>query len=44
MKNYASILRRAKNLKNNLGTRCAAGYLRNQGISLEAALYWLGRK
>ena len=32
---------RAKHLVKTLGVRCAAGYLRNRGVSLEAALYVL---
>lgn len=36
------LLRRACFLKRTLGTRCAAGYLRNRGVCLEAALIGLG--
>lgn len=32
-------IKKAKNLKKTLGTRAAAGYLRNRGWSLEAALF-----
>ena len=35
--------RKALNLLHNLGTRTAAGYLRNQGWSLEGALAFLLR-
>lgn len=35
-----SILR-AQRMAKNLGTRAAAGYLRNRGVSLEAALWIL---
>lgn len=34
-------MKKARNLKKNLGMRVAAGYLRNRGFSLEAALYTL---
>lgn len=34
-------IERAVYLQRTLGTRCAAGYLRNRGWSLEAALYIL---
>lgn len=32
---------RALSLKNSLGTRVAAGYLRNRGVSLDEALFIL---
>lgn len=35
------IFNKAQNIKNSLGVRVAAGYLRNQGVSLETALYLL---
>lgn len=35
------IFQRAKSIKSSLGVRVAAGYLRNQGVSLETALYLL---
>jgi hypothetical protein len=35
---------RALHIKKSLGTRCAAGYLRNRNVSLEVALRILGRK
>ena len=35
------IFNKARNIKKSLGVRTAAGYLRNQGVSLEAALYLL---
>ena len=35
---YSKMIRKALFLKATLGTRCAAGYLRNRGISLEGAL------
>lgn len=44
MKNYPAIFKRARNMAKSLGIRYAAGYLRNQGISVEASLYWLTRK
>ena len=34
-------IHRAKRIQNSLGLRVAAGYLRNQGVSLELALYIL---
>ena len=34
-------IRKARQLVSQLGTRCAAGYLRNRGWSLDAALYIL---
>lgn len=33
--------RRALSLKRNLGTRCAAGYLRNRDVTLDEALFIL---
>jgi hypothetical protein len=36
-------LLKAPKLRRSLGTRCAAGYLRNRGWSLETALYVLLR-
>ena len=36
-----SVLARAVVIKKSLGTRPAAGYLRNKGFSLEAALWYL---
>jgi hypothetical protein len=35
------IFNKAKNLNRTFGTRTAAGYLRNQGVSMEGALYLL---
>ncbi len=35
------IFNKARNIKNSLGVRTAAGYLRNQGVTLETALYLL---
>jgi hypothetical protein len=35
------IFNKAMNLNRTLGTRTAAGYLRNQGVSFEGALYLL---
>lgn len=32
------VIKRAKHTQVSLGTRCAAGYMRNQGMSLELAL------
>jgi hypothetical protein len=34
----------ARHIRRTLGTRCAAGYLRNRGVSLEAALFILLNK
>ena len=31
----------ARNIQTTLGTRVAAGYLRNRGVSLRVALHWL---
>ena len=31
----------ARNIQRTLGTRRAAGYLRNRGVSIATALYWL---
>lgn len=39
-----SILTRAKHINKTLGTRAAAGFMRNKGFSLEAALYVLLNK
>ena len=36
------VFKRALNLKRTLGVRCAAGYLRNQRVPLNAALLNLG--
>jgi hypothetical protein len=36
-------LSKAQRLMNNLGIRCAAGYLRNRGWSIETTLYVLLR-
>jgi len=36
-------LLKAPKLRRSLGTRCAAGYLRNRGWSIEAALFTLLR-
>jgi hypothetical protein len=38
MQNYLTMIRRARSIKQNLGIKAAAGYLRNQGVSLEGAL------
>lgn len=35
------IFNKARNIKKSLGVRTAAGYLRNQGVTLETALYLL---
>lgn len=35
---------KARKLQSQLGTRCAAGYLRNRGWTLEAAIWILLRK
>ena len=35
---------RALNIKKSLGTRAAAGYLRNRGVSLNVALHILARR
>jgi len=35
---------KAKSIQRTLGTRRAAGYLRNQGVPLDVALYWLARR
>jgi hypothetical protein len=32
---------KAKQLANNLGTRCAAGYMRNRNWTIDAALWTL---
>lgn len=32
---------RARSIRRNLGTRCAAGFLRNRNIPLDVALYVL---
>lgn len=37
----SKIIKRATQIKKNLGVRSAAGYCRNKGISLEAALWIL---
>lgn len=35
---------RAKNIQRSLGTRVAAGYLRNRGVGLHAAVHILARR
>jgi len=40
----SSIFIRAGFIKRTLGTRVAAGYLRNRSVSIETALYLLARK
>lgn len=35
------IFNKARNIQKSLGVRVAAGYLRNQGVTLETALYLL---
>lgn len=37
-KTYLQQIREARTIKRILGLRAAAGYLRNQGVSLEGAL------
>jgi hypothetical protein len=39
-----AVFYRAEVIRRSLGVRCAAGYLRNQGVSLEAALWLLTRR
>lgn len=39
--NTQSTIEHAKKLSSNLGIRCAAGFLRNKGFSVEAALFIL---
>jgi hypothetical protein len=41
MKMTPDIRSRSTNIQNSLGTRTAAGYLRNQGVSLRLALFLL---
>jgi len=41
---FAQIFNKARNLNRTFGTRTAAGYLRNQGVSIEAALYLLTKR
>lgn len=38
------MFKRAIELKRTLGVRCAAGYLRNRGVSIEATMWMLFRK
>lgn len=38
------IFNRSLFLKRTLGIRCAAGYLRNRGVSVETAVYLLATK
>ncbi len=48
MENYLRTLTtfivRARNIKKSLGTRAAAGFLRNRGVSLNVALRILARR
>ncbi len=37
------MFKRALELKRSLGARCAAGYLRNRGVSIEATMWLLCR-
>lgn len=47
MENYlrtlTQLIVRARNIKKSLGTRAAAGFLRNRGVSLNVALHILAR-
>lgn len=43
MTSLTTMICRAKFIKRTLGTRCAAGYLRNRGVYLENALHVLAR-
>ena len=48
MENYlrtlTQLIVRARNIKKSLGTRVAAGFLRNRGVSLNVALCILARR
>ena len=35
---FKKVAQRSLHIQNSLGTRCAAGYLRNREVSLESAL------
>jgi len=37
-------LKRATNIQKSLGTRAAAGYMRNQGLPIQLAINHLARK
>ena len=42
-KRHARVTKRAYIIRSSLGIRVAAGYLRNQGYTVEAALWMLTR-
>ena len=44
LQSLANIFTRSQFLQRTLGTRVAAGYLRNRSVSIETALYLLTRK
>jgi hypothetical protein len=43
LRTLTQLIVRARNIKKSLGTRAAAGFLRNRGVSLNVALHILTR-
>ena len=43
LRTLTTLIVRARNIKKSLGTRVAAGFLRNRGVSLNVALHVLAR-
>ena len=44
LRTLTTFIVRARSIKKSLGTRVAAGFLRNRGVSLNVALYVLVRR
>ena len=44
LRTLTTFIVRARNIKKSLGTRVAAGFLRNRGVSLNVALHILVRR
>lgn len=44
LRTLTTFIVRARNIKKSLGTRVAAGFLRNRGVSLNVALHILSRR
>lgn len=36
-----AVIKKARNIQRSLGTRAAAGFIRNQGYSVNFAVFWL---
>jgi hypothetical protein len=44
MRDFIEVFERARAIKRSLGVRVAAGFLRNQGISVEGAAWLLAHR